>query len=387
MKIKSVLSLSLCMAMMMSVSVKAESRMLGDVDGDGEISITDATVIQRYTVGIKTPVAVTSSVADIDGDHVVTVMDASHLQRRLVNVSDSYPISKPVYEPSPTDRYVTVEGVTFDLKKVPSEVTLTDKNITLMIVPQSEIDPHDITTVVNNSHYINQINYTDSRFKESHLIEKENGILHGYDCEVTDREDNPLAYVYAHYRCGLYFPFQTTISCIGEAHGSFPIELYYKGELIRRVNIKVDVNHTPDDIEKTLQIVRSAEKARWTSSMTDREKMKAFAEYIRDHYTYDQIMCVEGAVLTAFAARDLGLESMLLYPGGELNQHCGRHIFTYNLYANTAVPGGHCACLVEYNDCTMRYDVQGELCIIKEYNKLISFSVSSKSSDVCVENF
>ena len=226
MKIKSVLSLSLCMAMMMSVSVRAESRMLGDVDGDGGISITDATVIQRYTVGIKTPVAVTSSVADIDGDHAVTVMDASHLQRWIVNISDSYPISKPVYEPSPTDRYVTVEGVTFDLKKVPSEVTLTDKSITLMLMPKSEIDPHDITTEVNNGHYINQIDYTDSSFKESYLIEKENGILHGYDCEVTDREDNPLAYVYVHYRSGLYFPFQTTISCIREAHGSFPIELY-----------------------------------------------------------------------------------------------------------------------------------------------------------------
>ena len=103
--------------------------------------------------------------------------------------------------------------------------------------------------------------------------------------------------------------------------------------------------------------------------MTDREKMKTFAEYIRDHYTYDQIMCVEGAVLTAFAARDLGLESMLLYPGGEPNQHCDRHIITYNLYENTAVPGGHCACLVEYDDCTMRYDAQGGLCIIKEYKE------------------
>ena len=367
MKIKSVLYLLLCMAMMMSVSVHAESRMLGDVNNDGEISITDATVIQRYTVGIKTPVAVTSSVADIDGDHAVTVMDASHLQRWMVNLSETYPISKAIEEPSPTDRYVTVEGITFDLKKVPSEVTLTDTSITLMLVPKSEIDPHDIMTVVNNGHYINQIDYTDSRFKESYLIEKESGILHGYDCEVTDSEDNPLAYVYAHYRSGLYFPFQTTISCIGEAHGIFPIELYYKGELIRRVTVNVDVNHTPEDIEKTLRIVRSAEKDCWTSSMTNIEKMKAFAEYIRDHYTYNQIMCVEGAVLTAFAARDLGLESMLLYPGGEPTQHCDRHIITYNLYANTAVPGGHCACLVEYDDCTMRYDVQGELYIIKEY--------------------
>ena len=103
MKIKSVLSLSLCIAMMMTVSVHAQSRILGDVDGDGEIGITDATVIQRYTVGIKTPVAVTSSVADIDGDHAVTVMDASHIQRWMVNLSEPYPISNPVAEPSPTD--------------------------------------------------------------------------------------------------------------------------------------------------------------------------------------------------------------------------------------------------------------------------------------------
>lgn len=371
MKIKSVLSVSLCMAMMMSVSVKAESKLLGDVDDDGEVSIADATIIQRHTVGIKTPVSVTSSVADIDGDRSVTVMDASHLQRWMVNLTVSYLISQPVAEPSPTDRYVTVEGVTFDLKKVPSEVTLNDENIskgvTLILIPQSEIDPYDVTTVVNNGHNRNVIDYTDSRFKESYLIEKDNGIIHGYDCEVTDREDNPLAYVYAHYRNGLYYPFQTSIYAIGEAYGSFPIELYYKGELIRRVNVKVDVSRAPEEIEKALSIVRTAEKVCRTSSMTDREKMKAFAEYIRDHYTYSQVMCVDGAVLTAFAARDLGLESMLLYPGGEPNQQCDRHIVTYNLYSGTAVPGGHCACLVVYDDCTMRYDVQGGLCIIKEY--------------------
>ena len=47
MKIKSVLSLSLCMTMMMSVPAHAESRLIGDVDGDGEVGITDATIIQR----------------------------------------------------------------------------------------------------------------------------------------------------------------------------------------------------------------------------------------------------------------------------------------------------------------------------------------------------
>ena len=371
MKFMSVLSVTLCMTMMLSMSAEAESRLIGDVDGDGEIGITDATVIQRHIVGIKTPVAVTTAVADVDGDHAVTLMDTTHIQRWIVNLPETCPISKPVAEPSPTDRYVTVESVTFDMKKVPSEVVLNDDNlftgVTLMLIPQSEINPYDITTVVNNGHYKNRIDYTDSRFKESYLMEKNTDILQGYDCEVTDKEDNSLAYVYAHYKGGLYYPFQTTISAISKAHASFPIELYYKGELIRRVNVKVDVSHSPTYTENNINIVKSVEEACWTSSMTDREKMKAFAEYIRDHYTYNQIMCVDGAVLTAFAARDLDLESMLLYSGGEPTQHCDRHIVTYNLYHGTIVPGGHCACLVVYDDCIMRYDVQGGRSLIREY--------------------
>ena len=101
--------------------------------------------------------------------------------------------------------------------------------------------------------------------------------------------------------------------------------------------------------------------------MTNKEMMKAFAIYIKTHYKYSQMKCVEGAVMTALAARDLGLDSMLLYPGGEENQPCPRHLITYNLYTDVYVPGGHCACLVEFNDCTMRYDVQGQACVIQPY--------------------
>ena len=97
--------------------------------------------------------------------------------------------------------------------------------------------------------------------------------------------------------------------------------------------------------------------------MTDKEKLKAFAAYIRSHYTLRQMICVVGALYTAFAARDLGLSSMLLYP--EENDH--PYLVTYNLYTNTVNPGGHCACLVEYDDCVMRYDVQGGAYVIRDY--------------------
>ena len=74
--------------------------------------------------------------------------------------------------------------------------------------------------------------------------------------------------------------------------------------------------------------------------------------------------CTDGALYTAFAARDLGLDSLLYYP--KENNH--PDLVTYNLYYNTTVPGGHCACLVKYEDRTMRYDVQGGVYVISEYS-------------------
>ena len=94
--------------------------------------------------------------------------------------------------------------------------------------------------------------------------------------------------------------------------------------------------------------------------MTQQEKLKAFARYVAKNYSYKQVYCNIGADYVAFAARDLGLTSMLLYPRSESNQHCGLSLVTYNIFTNIVVPGGHCACLVEYPDGSMlRYNVQG----------------------------
>ena len=97
--------------------------------------------------------------------------------------------------------------------------------------------------------------------------------------------------------------------------------------------------------------------------MTNEEKLKSLSIYIADNYSYSKVMCVTGAEYVAFAARDLGLTSMLLYPVEN------KDVVTYNLYFNTAVPGGHCACLIDYPDrTTLRYDVQGGSQWIRTYN-------------------
>ena len=58
--------------------------LLGDVNGDGEITIVDATILQKYIVGQTTLDDETLNVADVNKDGAVTVVDATLIQKFVV---------------------------------------------------------------------------------------------------------------------------------------------------------------------------------------------------------------------------------------------------------------------------------------------------------------
>ena len=63
--------------------------LLGDADVDGEVTILDATTIQRVLAGF----AVTDFneiLADADNDMEVSILDATAIQRYLVGLPTSY---------------------------------------------------------------------------------------------------------------------------------------------------------------------------------------------------------------------------------------------------------------------------------------------------------
>ena len=74
----------------------------GDADGDGDITIVDATVIQRVLAGIKEDpdggIALRGSVTD----SVLNIMDATAIQRYLADLEDTHGIGTPVGE-EPTE--------------------------------------------------------------------------------------------------------------------------------------------------------------------------------------------------------------------------------------------------------------------------------------------
>lgn len=78
------------------VTASGSAAVLGDVDGDGDVAVFDATFIQRYLVGIPLQFELNEAVSDTDADGSVTVFDATYIQRWLVGLSSNDKIGSPV---------------------------------------------------------------------------------------------------------------------------------------------------------------------------------------------------------------------------------------------------------------------------------------------------
>lgn len=74
---------------------KLYSYLRGDANGDGEIDITDATIIQRVLAEIIEDDGMISIRGDVDGDGL-NILDATLIQRYLVNLYIPYSINETV---------------------------------------------------------------------------------------------------------------------------------------------------------------------------------------------------------------------------------------------------------------------------------------------------
>ncbi len=65
---------------------KPQGPLKGDLDGDGKISIVDATMIRKILVHLITPTAYMNQVGDVDSDGSMTIIDATRLQKYLAGL-------------------------------------------------------------------------------------------------------------------------------------------------------------------------------------------------------------------------------------------------------------------------------------------------------------
>lgn len=101
---KKMLSFMLAVVMIFSVvsaaiSVSGAAEVIGDVDGDGELSIFDATAIQRHLAAIDTLDDAVVKRGLVDGDDELSILDATAIQRRLAGIIKYFPVEMLVPEP------------------------------------------------------------------------------------------------------------------------------------------------------------------------------------------------------------------------------------------------------------------------------------------------
>ena len=75
-----------------STDAPAPVAVYGDADGDGDVTILDATFIQRFVAGISLPKPLNELNADVDGDGSVTIIDATLIQRFKAGIIDKFPV-------------------------------------------------------------------------------------------------------------------------------------------------------------------------------------------------------------------------------------------------------------------------------------------------------
>ena len=85
---KRIISIICVIALLSCAVLTAGAALRGDSDRDGDVTILDATRIQRFLADLVSKNDIDSSAADVDADGSVTILDATRVQRFLAGLCD-----------------------------------------------------------------------------------------------------------------------------------------------------------------------------------------------------------------------------------------------------------------------------------------------------------
>ncbi|MBQ3417242.1 MAG: dockerin type I repeat-containing protein [Ruminococcus sp.] len=108
--------LMIAVSMILPVSA-ASSYLRGDADGDGKVTILDATAIQRSLAALPVK-SFNEKAADVDGDGL-NITDATWIQRYLAEFDNIHHINETVTIPDPTTPQPTTPQPTRDPYELP----------------------------------------------------------------------------------------------------------------------------------------------------------------------------------------------------------------------------------------------------------------------------
>lgn len=83
-----------------STAASAESILLGDANGDGAVTIVDATAVQMWLAEYPTSGSFSKTAADVDGNGEIEITDATLIQKWLAELAPPYRINELIEIPS-----------------------------------------------------------------------------------------------------------------------------------------------------------------------------------------------------------------------------------------------------------------------------------------------
>lgn len=110
----------ICMLIVVGMIIPASavgSYVCGDADDDGEVTVMDATVIQRELVSLSNK-SYNELAADVNGDGV-NILDATSIQRFLADYAVNAPIGETFLDTNPTTPQPTSPQPTQDPYELP----------------------------------------------------------------------------------------------------------------------------------------------------------------------------------------------------------------------------------------------------------------------------
>ena len=96
-RIVSVILAFICVVSIPGISAQT-AFVYGDADGDGNVTAVDATVVMRHTVRMLTLTGDRLKAAMVSGGDELTITDATWIQRKVVQMIDRFPVEETAKE-------------------------------------------------------------------------------------------------------------------------------------------------------------------------------------------------------------------------------------------------------------------------------------------------
>ena len=107
-----------------AASAAGNEVLLGDVNGNGKVEVTDATMVQMIAAELTTVSAERMKAADVNGDGEVNISDATLIQQYAAEIQTGYAIGEPIEtEVPPTTEVATTAAATTETPTTTAEVT------------------------------------------------------------------------------------------------------------------------------------------------------------------------------------------------------------------------------------------------------------------------